>query len=158
MVNSGQRACLPVRTLTGMKMENLSALHAGRRSSILVVDEFEDSREMYAEYLRYKGHVVETANNGLDAVNQAFAKSPDAIVLELRLTGIDGFEAMRLLRADEKTAKTFIVVVTAHALTGVEEQVLQAGADVYLTKPCLPEDLAAVITDRVNGRLRPVDR
>jgi two-component system, cell cycle response regulator DivK len=143
MVNTEHLALLPVGTMDSMKMAPLPLPR-----SVLIVDNAEDSREMYAEYLRYRGHVVETANNARDAMTRASATSPDAIVLDLWLPGIDGFEAMRLLRANEKTAKTFIVVVTAHALTGTEDRVLKAGADVYLTKPCLPEDLAAVIASR----------
>ena len=119
-----------------------------RPCAVLIVDDVEDTRDMYAEYLTFKGYAVETAVNGRDGITKAFATAPDVIVLDLTMPGIDGFEAMRLLRANRRTAKTFVVVVTGHALKGTEDQARKAGADVFLTKPCLPDDLEKTIMMR----------
>jgi CheY-like chemotaxis protein len=126
-----------------------------RRCSVLIVDDVEDTRDMYAEYLRFKGYLVDTAVNGVDGMAKAFATKPDVIVLDLTMPGIDGFEAMRLLRADQRTARTYVVVVSGHALKGTADAVMQAGADVFLTKPCLPDDLEkTIVTRRQPGRRR----
>jgi two-component system cell cycle response regulator DivK len=119
-----------------------------RRCSVLIVDDVEDTRDMYAEYLTFKGYFVDTAVNGRDGMTKAFDTKPDVIVLDLTMPGIDGFEAMRLLRADRRTAKTFVVVVSGHALKGTRDAVMMAGADVFLTKPCLPDDLERTIVGR----------
>lgn len=113
---------------------------------MLIVDDVEDSREMYAEYLEFKGYLVETARDGREGVAKAFATTPDAVVLDLTMPGIDGFEALRLLRGNRTTSGTLLIVVSGHALTGTREAVMKTGADVFLTKPCLPEDLEAAIT------------
>lgn len=119
-----------------------------RRCSVLIVDDVEDTRDMYAEYLTFKGYLVDTAVNGRDGMTKAFETTPDVIVLDLTMPGIDGFEAMRLLRGDRRTAKTFVVVVSGHALKGTQDAVMKAGADVFLTKPCLPDDLERTIVAR----------
>jgi CheY-like chemotaxis protein len=127
-----------------------------RRCSVLIVDDVEDTREMYAEYLTFKGYVVDTAVNGRDGITKAFATAPDVIVLDLTMPGIDGFAAMGLLRADRRTVKTFVIVVTGHALKGTEERARKAGADVFLTKPCLPDDLEkTIVARRQPARRRP---
>jgi CheY-like chemotaxis protein len=74
--------------------------------------------------------------------------APDVLVLDLTMPGIDGLAVIRALRADTRTAGIFIVVVTAHAFSGVEADVKTAGADVYLTKPCFPTDLEDAIEAR----------
>ena len=69
---------------------------------ILVVDDYEDAREMYAEYLRFSGFRVAEARNGNEALEQAFALMPDLILMDLSLPGMDGWEATRQLKADER--------------------------------------------------------
>jgi len=113
--------------------------------SVLIVDDAEDSREMYADYLRFKGHTVETEKNGRDGLARALAAPPDAAVLDLTMPGIDGYDVIRALRADARTSRVLIIVVSGHAMTGVESRVYEAGADVFLAKPCLPEALEAVV-------------
>src|SRR5687768_2196439 len=68
--------------------------------SILLVDDFEDGLQMYQEYLTYRGFRVIAARNGEDAVNQARLHRPDVVLLDLRMPGMTGTEAMRILRAD----------------------------------------------------------
>jgi CheY-like chemotaxis protein len=125
------------------------------RASVLIVDDAADSREMYAEYLAFKGFVVNTADNGRDGLMKASRETPDVVVLDLTMPGIDGLQVIRTLRADPRTARIFVIVVTAHALKGTEDEVRTAGADVYLAKPCFPADLEkAIETRRLPGRRR----
>lgn len=113
--------------------------------AVLIVDDAEDSREMYAEYLRFKHYRVDTARDGREGLEKAFASAPDVIVLDLTMPGIDGFESLRLLRDHPVTSAARLIVVSGHALTGTRDAAMKAGADVFLTKPCLPEELEAAV-------------
>ena len=108
---------------------------------ILVVDDYQDAREMYAEYLQFSGFRVAEAKNGNEAVEQAFALKPDLILMDLSLPGMDGWEATRRLKADDRTRQIPIVALTGHALAGASEGAKKAGCDSFVTKPCLPDDL-----------------
>lgn len=112
---------------------------------ILVVDDYEDAREMYAEYLRFCGYRVAVARNGNEALEQAFALMPDLILMDLSLPGMDGWEATRQLKADERTRRIPVVALTGHALAGASEGAKKAGCDSFVTKPCLPDDLVVEV-------------
>jgi CheY-like chemotaxis protein len=112
---------------------------------ILVVDDYEDAREMYAEYLRFCGFRVAEARNGNEALEQVHALMPDLILMDLSLPGIDGWEATRQLKADEKTRHIPVVALTGHALAGASESAKKAGCDSFVTKPCLPDDLVVEV-------------
>jgi two-component system, cell cycle response regulator DivK len=108
---------------------------------ILLVDDFADNRQMYAEFLVYSGLRVAEAENGHEALEKAFALGPSLIVMDLSLPGMDGWEATRRLKADERTKAIPIVALTGHALAGHSKGAMDAGCDVFITKPCLPERL-----------------
>jgi CheY-like chemotaxis protein len=112
---------------------------------ILVVDDYQDAREMYAEYLQFSGFRVAEARNGNEAVEQAFALKPDLILMDLSLPGMDGWEATRRLKADDTTKHIPIVALTGHALAGASEGARRAGCDSFVTKPCLPDDLVVEV-------------
>jgi len=112
---------------------------------ILVVDDYQDAREMYAEYLQYSGFRVAEARNGNEAVTQARSLKPDLILMDLSLPGMDGWEATRVLKADEETRNIPIVALTGHALAGASEGARKAGCDSFVTKPCLPDDLVVEV-------------
>ncbi len=109
---------------------------------VLVVDDFADNREMYAEYLRFAGFRVEEASNGQEALAKANEIVPDAIVMDLSLPEVDGWEATRRLKANPRTKHARIIAVTGHALAGHSKSAVDAGCDAFVTKPCLPEELA----------------
>lgn len=119
---------------------------------ILVADDYEDNREMYAEYLRFAGYQVVTAADGADALVKIFARPPDVIVLDLSLPKVDGWAVARTVKADPRTRTIPIVAVTGHALKGAERDARSAGADTFLIKPCLPEDLLAAVKTHVDQR------
>ena len=112
---------------------------------ILVVDDYQDAREMYAEYLQFSGFRVAEAKNGNEAVEQALALKPDLILMDLSLPGMDGWEATRRLKADDTTRHIPIVALTGHALAGASEGAKKAGCDSFVTKPCLPDDLVVEV-------------
>ena len=112
---------------------------------ILVVDDYQDAREMYAEYLQFSGFRVAEAKNGNEAVEKAFALKPDLILMDLSLPGMDGWEATRRLKADDATKRIPVVALTGHALAGASEGAKKAGCDSFVTKPCLPDDLVVEV-------------
>ncbi len=111
------------------------------RPRVLLVDDYPDAREMYSEYLRFSGFDVVEAANGMEALQRAVDDRPDVILIDLSLPVMDGWEATRRLKADERTATIPVVALTGHALAGISEGAKRAGCDAFVTKPCLPEDL-----------------
>src|SRR5258706_12521398 len=115
------------------------------RPRVLLVDDYPDAREMYSEYLEFSGFDVVEAGNGMEALQQAGDTSPDIILMDLSLPVMDGWEAPRRLKADQRTKAIPVVALTGHALAGISEGAKQAGCDAFVTKPCLPEDLVREI-------------
>jgi two-component system cell cycle response regulator DivK len=111
---------------------------------VLVVDDYRDAREMYAQYLVFSGFRVIEAADGAEAIAQALKTKPDIILMDLSLPGMDGWEATRRLKADRRTSAIPVVALTGHALPGYSASARQAGCDGFITKPCLPE---AVVTE-----------
>jgi two-component system, cell cycle response regulator DivK len=109
---------------------------------VLVVDDFIDNREMYGEYLEHLGFRVLEAADGQTAVDVARQENPAAIVMDLSLPVLDGWEATRILKNDPATANIVIVVLTGHAEPASRKRALDAGCDEFMAKPCLPADLA----------------
>ncbi len=112
---------------------------------MLLVDDYPDAREMYAEYLEFSGFQVVQAANGVEALQRAVDDQPDIILMDLSLPVMDGWEATRQLKADARTARIPVVALTGHALAGVSEGAKKAGCDAFITKPCLPEELVKEI-------------
>jgi two-component system, cell cycle response regulator DivK len=112
---------------------------------VLVVDDFQDNREMYAEYLAFAGFRVTQASNGKEALEQAFANPPDIIIMDLSLPVMDGWEATRRLKADRRTSAIPVVALTGHAMQGHSKGAMEAGCDSFVAKPCLPDQLVAEI-------------
>ena len=113
---------------------------------ILIVEDFDDAREMYRDYLEFSGFRVETARDGVEGMAKARELKPDLILMDLSLPGIDGWEATRLLKADPETSHLLIVALSAHALATEGERARAAGCDGFIAKPCLPPDLVHEIS------------
>ena len=112
-----------------------------RSPLILVVDDFADNREMYTQFLEFSGFRVAEAQNGNEAIEKAFELNPDLIVMDLSLPGLDGWEATRRLKANDRTRRIPVIALTGHALAGHSKGAIEAGCDAFITKPCLPERL-----------------
>jgi two-component system cell cycle response regulator DivK len=112
---------------------------------VLVVDDFPDNREMYGEYLEHLGYRVLEAADGQTAIDIARQEKPAAIVMDLSLPVVDGWQATRVLKNDPETANIQIVVLTGHAEPASRQRALDAGCDEFMAKPCLPADLADTI-------------
>ncbi|HEV2855549.1 MAG TPA: response regulator [Thermoanaerobaculia bacterium] len=108
---------------------------------VLVVDDVDHGREIFAEYLEFRGFRVATAADGLEALEKAFELRPDVILMDLSLPGIDGWEATRRLKQDDRTRHIPIIALTAHALASAHDKAREVGCNSVVTKPCLPKDL-----------------
>lgn len=112
---------------------------------ILLVEDNELNRNMLERRLLRKGFQVILAANGEESIAKAAQDSPDLILMDLSLPGIDGWEATRRIKADNETAVIPIIALTAHAMTGDREKALAAGCDDYDSKPVELERLLGKI-------------
>ena len=112
---------------------------------VLVVDDTLDARELCAEYLRLAGLRAEVAEDGCEALAKARVSRPSVIVMDLAMPRMDGWEATRRLKSDPATQDIPVIALTGHAIERSRECAIEAGADGYLTKPCLPDRLLAEV-------------
>jgi DNA-binding response OmpR family regulator len=112
---------------------------------VLIVDDFEDARDLYAEYLRLQGFEVTGASDGPAALHLAIPANYDVIILDLALPRMDGIAVLRELRKNPRTAKTPIIILSASVGREPREETLAAGANLFLEKPCLPDELEAAV-------------
>jgi CheY-like chemotaxis protein len=112
---------------------------------VLIVDDFPDNRQMYAEFLVFSGLRVAEAANGHEALEKATDLMPDVIVMDLSLPGMDGWEATRRLKDNPRTKNILVMALTGHALAGHSKGAIEAGCDAFVTKPCLPDRLLGEI-------------
>ena len=114
---------------------------------ILLVEDYDDAREMYRDYLEFSGFQVDTARDGHEALEQARRHNPDLVLMDLSLPGLDGWEATRILKKDPATSHLIVVALSAHALSAEGDRARAAGCDGFIAKPCLPHDLVEQITE-----------
>jgi CheY-like chemotaxis protein len=108
---------------------------------VLVVEDFEDAREMYAQFFRFAGYRVLTAATGLEAMEIIKTERPDVIVMDISLPQMSGTEVTRVLKGDPATRDIPVLALSAHAGESHARAALEAGVDEYCPKPCPPEEL-----------------
>lgn len=119
---------------------------------VLVVDDVAHGREIFAEYLEFRGFRVATASDGLEALEKSFELRPDVILMDLSLPELDGWEATRRLKEDPRTSGIPVIALTAHALQSAHDRAKAAGCDAVVTKPCIPKDLEAEVRRQLAAR------
>ena len=133
---------------------NPSDIHLEKRK-ILIVDD--DMRTIYAlsALLRAKGADVSVADTGVAAL-EALEQCPDteAVLMDVMLPEMDGYEAMRRIRGDARFARLPVIALTAKAMKGERERCLEAGASDYLSKPIEAERLMHLLTSWLSGAQR----
>jgi len=102
---------------------------------ILIVDDNELNLELAGDVLALEGFEVDMATSGEDGVKKARAMQPDLVLMDMRMPGMSGLEAMRMLKADDATGHIPVVVLTASAMKGDAKRLLAEGFDAYLQKP-----------------------
>lgn len=112
---------------------------------ILIVDDNLDAREMYGMYLEHEGFRWAEAANGQDAIEKTRDAQPSLILMDATMPGMDGWEAARRLKQDAATRDIPLIMLTAHAFQEHRQRAADAGADGFLAKPVLPDQLAVEI-------------
>ncbi len=102
---------------------------------ILLVEDNEMNRDMLAERFELRGYQVLVAADGVQGVMMAHSEKPDAILMDMSLPELDGWEATRQLKAAPDTRAIPIVALTAHVMAGDRDRCLEAGCDAYEEKP-----------------------
>jgi two-component system cell cycle response regulator DivK len=125
--------------------------------SVLLVEDDQDGRRMYAEWLTGAGFRVSEAHNGLQALERALDSRPDVVVTDLNIPGIDGFELTRRLRHDPRTRDVPVLAVTGYAAFAADPgRARRAGCDAVLPKPCSFDDLESAIRTLIHERSRQI--
>ncbi|MGD9826198.1 PAS domain S-box protein, partial [Desulfobacter sp.] len=128
-----------------------------RGANILLVEDNEINQEVATGLLKDKGFVVSVAGNGQTAVEMIKSSKGsvfDAVLMDLQMPVMDGYEATRQLRRDHRFYRLPIIALTADAMSGVREKVLGMGMDDYVSKPIDPADLFKVLAKWI----KPGDR
>jgi two-component system, cell cycle response regulator DivK len=102
---------------------------------ILVVEDNELNMKLFRDVLVATGYRALEATTGGEAIALATEQAPDLVLMDIQLPDLDGVEALRRLRADERTATIPVLAVTAQAMSGDRERFLAAGFDGYVAKP-----------------------
>jgi two-component system cell cycle response regulator DivK len=124
----------------------------GRAGVVLVADDSFDAREMYAMYFQHRGYGAYTAEDGDAALHIARDVQPDLIVMDLSMPRVDGITAIQRLKQDPRTQAIPVILLTGHPSKAAEHGALAAGAAIFLTKPCLPEDLEEHVSKILRAR------
>jgi CheY-like chemotaxis protein len=109
------------------------------------VDDDDDNREGFAEYFTYLGCRVQQAASGAEALEAARRTRPDAIIIDLAMPQMDGWDLIGRLRRDERTGATPLLVVSACVFPDERERAIAAGCDGFLPKPCAPDEVYAEV-------------
>jgi CheY-like chemotaxis protein len=111
------------------------------RPLLLIVEDYADTREMYAEFLRASFDVLEAAN-GTEALALLETRVPALVITDFTLPGIDGFELIRQMRENDSTRLVPVICLSGYGGRAHEQRAREVGCDRVLEKPCLPEALA----------------
>jgi two-component system cell cycle response regulator DivK len=115
------------------------------RPTILVADDFDDTRLLLRTWLRKKGYRVVEAENGNEAVAKAREVEPDLIIMDVEMPELDGLSATRKIRAVKDSAVLPIIAVSAYGADQFREQALAAGCNEYVSTPFEPDELEKLI-------------
>jgi CheY-like chemotaxis protein len=119
------------------------------RSKVLCVDDDHDQRLLLSFLLERQGLDVRTASDGNEGVATAKEWSPDLILMDLMMPGLDGFEATKMLRADPRTAHIPILALTAYGEEKMQARAKEVGMDGFVLKTILPADLSDVLREHL---------
>lgn len=113
---------------------------------VLVVEDNRDNMTLIVDILESMDYTVIKAEDGQEGVAVATAEQPDLILMDLSLPKMDGWDATRIIKANDDLKQIPIIALTAHAMVGDREKALDAGCNDYLTKPIDIKDLARKLT------------
>jgi len=108
------------------------------QANVLLVEDDEASRYIYGTILTHRGYTVRYARNGPQGLRMLREDAPDAVVLDIGIPGMDGFEVLERIREDPEMCHLPVVVVTVHVFEADQRRAEQAGCDLFLKKPLEP--------------------
>lgn len=120
---------------------------------VLVVDDNVDAALIQAALVRLWGHEVASCTRGSEAYEMAMNFRPDAILLDLGMPGVTGFDVLHRIQQQPDLQSVFVVALTGYGAPSDLEQTAAAGFDLHLVKP-VPADLLKSILDGVRGTLQ----
>ena len=119
---------------------------------ILIAEDNPVNRELLRELLELQGFQVSEVCDGQQALEAIAQDEPDLVILDIGMPVLDGFGAIRRIRAEPTTAKLLVLAATAYAMRGDKERVLEAGFDGYLSKPIDNASLTAEVKRLLSGK------
>jgi signal transduction histidine kinase/CheY-like chemotaxis protein/ligand-binding sensor domain-containing protein len=149
---AAEESATPVPTGPGAPSAAAQRL-AGAR--VLVVDDNQINQQVAREVLLGGGIQVDLAGTGIDAVRMVDAARYDAVLMDIQMPEMDGYEATALIRARHSATQLPVIAMTAHAVAGFRENSLAMGMNDYVTKPIAPERLFAVLAAWIGNRAAP---
>jgi len=120
--------------------------------SILVVDDNAQNLKLARVMLRAEGYDVRTAVDAEEALELLAGYTPQLILMDIQLPGMDGLELTRRLKADPQRREILVIALTAYAMKGDQERALAAGCDGYLAKPIDTDALSSLVSAMLSGR------
>lgn len=122
---------------------------------ILLVEDNEENRDALSRRLTRRGYEVVMAFDGQKGVEAASAEKPDVILMDMNMPILDGWQATRKIKSMPEVSRIPIIALTAHAMSGDREKVIEAGCDDYHTKPVefarLLEQIEAILKKAVSA-------
>ena len=118
--------------------------------TVLVVDDFDDTRLLLRTWLERRGFRVVEAGNGFEAIDQAESESPDLIIMDMQMPQLDGLSATRRIRDLKSMNSVPIVAVSAYGADQFRDQALAAGCNEYVSTPFEPATLEGIIRSLVH--------
>ena len=124
------------------------------KGKILVIEDNEQNLYLVRYILEQKNYEVFAAPDGKSGIEMAASLKPDMILLDIQLSGMDGYAVARNLRRNPDLSETPIVAVTSYAMSGDREKVMEAGCNGYIEKPIDPDTFVAKIEQHLPVTLR----
>jgi len=120
------------------------------KKKILIVEDNEQNMRLLVDLLNVNGYETLQSVDGLDALALAEEESPDLILMDIQLPEISGTEVTKLFRSDEKLKHIPIIAVTAFAVPGEAERILDSGCDTYVSKPINAKTFLETVSNYIN--------
>ncbi len=125
-----------------------------RNVKILLAEDNEINQQVAKEMLLHMGLQVEIASNGLQAIDMLEKAEYDVVLMDVQMPVMDGYEATRLIRSNDRWTNLPVIAMTAHASHEDREKSLQAGMNDHINKPINPDELSAVLADYIKSKSR----
>ncbi len=118
--------------------------------NVMVVEDNEKNRKLMRVVLRAKGYNIIEATTGEEALNLLKNQKPDIILMDIQLPGIDGLTLIKQIKASAITKDIPIIAVTAYAMKGDEQKILETGCNAYVSKPVNTQELPLIVEKYIN--------